>query len=351
MTTPWIQPDAIDTGSAWASMSWTGWPPYKSPEFMDWLASLRMTLGDFQQTDRYRAAVDCGLIEGDEWTGRAFPIGRPGWIDGEPLTRQLRLRMDYLFHQARDRLADLQAAAGRMLYARETAETLRALAGAWTLRAGVGADLTIADVPPPPNGRRVEDQAAAWDRALPNASGPLTGGLMAVEAPPICLGPVARAVYEPEPGRIVVASLTDDVGLRRAAAHWLGAVGWNGHAALSIRAAHVADGPLVPLGAGAAALPGTWVDADDARLVGADPKAVERAILEGQRFTAAELVARWGVPAEDAAAPGQHVLAGIAGRFAPGRDLDLALTWELWPEQVLLWLLVMRGAFVPVPEV
>jgi hypothetical protein len=351
MTTPWIQPDAIDVGSAWASMSWTGWPPYKSPDFMAWLANQRSTLGDFMQTDRYRAAVNCGLIEGDEWTGREFPIGRPGWIDGEPLPRQLRLRADSLFHELRDQLAGAQTEAGRVLYARETAAILVGAADSWTLRDGIGGDLTITDAPPPPAGRRVPDQVAAWDRALPNASGPLAGALASVPAPPICLGPVARAVYEPNPGRIVVATMTDDVGLRRAAAHWLGGLGWNGHAALSIRAAHVADGPLVPLGAGAAALPGTWVDPDDARLVGADPKAVERAILEGRRFTAAELVARWGVPAEDEPAPPQHVLAGAAGRFAPGRDLDLSLTWELWPEQVLVWLLVMRGAFVRVPEV
>jgi hypothetical protein len=349
MTTPWIQPDAIDASSDWASMSWTGWPIYGSREFAQLLEQQGQTLGDFKKTNRYTNAVAFGLIEDDQWTGRRFPLERWGWVKGEPLGRQLRLRADKVFREVRDELTKAQTVAARMLYAQEIADTIRNIAGRRALRTGCGGDLTVSDVPPPANGRRCPDQADAWNRALPDASGPLVGALMSLDVPPICTAPTPRAVYDPSPGRIVVASLTDTVGLRRAAAHWLGSVGWNGHAALSMRAARIVDGPLVPLPDGGAALPGSWVDADDARIFGSSSESIGRSLVEGRRFTDDELVKLHGAPTEDDPAEPQNVLAGIAGRFAPGRDLDLALTWEVWPEQVILWLLTMWAAFVEVP--
>jgi hypothetical protein len=349
MTTLYIQPDATGDSSDWIKASWTGWPPWGSAEFAQRLARMNMTPGDFQQTARYRMAVAYGLIEDGAWTGRRFPLERPGWVEGEPLARQLRLRSNALFSSIRDTLARAQGAAGRVLYARETAGMIRDHAAAGALRTGPGAHLTFAAAPPPPGGRLAPDQMDAWDRALPDASGPLVGALAALEAPAICIGPGDRAVYDPHNRRIVVPSLADDGGLRRAAAHWLGSVGWNGHAALSLRAARIVDGPLVPLGDGAVALPGPWVDAADARIHGLDLQAVERAVLEGHRFTAAQLAASYGAPPEGEPAPPQDVLPSIAARFAPGRDLDLALTWEVWPEQILGYLLTMAGAFVRWP--
>jgi hypothetical protein len=349
MTTPWIQPDAIDASSDWASMNWTGWPVYGSPDFMKLLEQQGQTLGDFKKTNRYTNAVAFGLIEGDKWTGRKFPLSSWGWVKGEPLARQLGLRADKAFREVRDQLATAQTTAGRMLYAQEIATAIRGIAERRALRTGCGGDLTVSDAPPPKNGRRCLDQADAWNRALPEASGPLVGALMSLDVPPICTGPTPRAVYEPNPGRIVVPSLTDTVGLRRAAAHWLGSIGWNGHAALSLRAARVVAGQLVLLPDGGAALPGSWVDADDARIFGSSSEAIGRSLVEGHEFTAADLAGKYGAPHEDEQPAPQNVLAGIAGRFAQGRDLDLALTWEVWPEQVILWLLAMCAAFVEVP--
>lgn len=346
--TPYIQPDAGD-GADWLCGSWEGWPTYGSRAFAARLERQGQTLGAFKATPRYRAAVACGLIEGDRWTGRRFPIERPGWAAGEPLERQLRLRADLAFAEIRDLLAEAQGAAARMLYAAEIAGLLRGYAADRSAGGDFGAELLIGEAPPPPGGRRLSDQAAAWERAIPDASGPLVGALAGVPAPPICVAPVGRAVFEPDPGRIVVGGLGDDVGLRRAAAHWLGTVGHAGRAALALRAGHAVPGLLVPLAGGGAALPGAWVDADDARILGAPAGEIERALAEGEPVTAADLSGRYGVPPEDAPAPPQQVWAGVAGRFAAGRDLDLALNWEVWPEQVIGWLLVLAGAFVAVP--
>lgn len=60
--------DSDPHNADWLRMTWT-LPPYKSPEFMDFLKKSGWTLDQFKQLPIYKNAVRKGLIKNDEWVG------------------------------------------------------------------------------------------------------------------------------------------------------------------------------------------------------------------------------------------------------------------------------------------
>ena len=235
-----------------------------------------------------------------------------------------------------DAIAQRVRRKGRELTDAETGATLRDMApsvgiGAAPLRTArpflIGLDMRT----------RPLNQQAAWGIAAQFVGDKLARVLRASELPAIRAG--NRATYLPDRKLALVRSINDKAGLVHVGQHVIDDLGMHSDIGNALRNQRT-SGRIAHLSDGVFALDGPWVDIADG-IVYPDDTAEVRALWEGAGIVTASDAARMF---------GGHrpteVWAAMAQRFLPGREVDLGVAWQTFPEQVAGFIALQDGALL-----
>jgi hypothetical protein len=194
-----------------------------------------------------------------------------------------------------------------------------------------------------PFNTRAMNQQQAWAKALQFAGPVLRAALRGKSLPTFRSGPVPG--YYPDRNLIVARGITDDYGIMRGGQLFVDSLGDHRYSGNTLRNLRAVPGPLVRLNVEAWGLLGPWVDIHDGRVMGKSNEWLSEQYQERTEFTAAQISSLFSTDKPS------MMWAQAAPRFLKGRAVDLAVNWEVLPEQVAGFIALQAGDLLSVQGV
>lgn len=301
----------------WLRTKWTV-PPYRSKEFGEWMNERGITLEVFQTWPMYNNALRSGLIKEERWTGKEVKWYRTGLRPGVKFEEQVERRIADALGEVASLVKERSESLRRQLRRDEVGAIVIETASQYNDEP-VLPRLTFAK--PDTNGLKNVSKVNNKDHeaALGTVGWILIKAMSKEEFPPLHYANVREPEYLPERRLILTPTKSDLSTLRWAVQLYVDTLGKNMDAAKLVRRQMALPHQPRRITPAIMAYPGPWIDWYDG------------AVKETSYDKEATLLT-----------------ASIAKRTVPTRKYEIGLAYELAPNQVGLYMAMVRGQFIEV---